>query len=283
VTDSAAFFDLDRTLMAGSSAYYFGKASYREGLRPLHQLVADALHAAVFKLFGASDEKSAQLRDRILESVKGQRAEQFRAMAPGVVEELLPRIRPEAQALLDMHAAAGRDVYIVSASPIEIVGELARALDITGALATVSEIHDGVYTGRLEGPFCYGEGKAVVMRKLMADRGYDADRCYAYSDSASDLPMMQLVGNPVAVNPDRGMMAVAHRRGWPVVEFNRPGKRVARLTAASVASATAAGVGYGVGRRHGFRRGLRQLPPSKSLLQAPKSLVSGGRGFAGRR
>ena len=260
MTVSAAFFDLDRTLMSGSSAYYFGKASYREGLRPLHLLLTDAANSLVFKLFGASDEKSAQLRDRILESVKGQKAETFRSMAPGVIEELLPRIRPEAQALLDMHAAAGRDVYIVSASPIEIVGELARALDITGALATVSEISDGMYTGRLEGPFCYGEGKAVVMRKVMADRGYDPERCYAYSDSASDLPMMQLVGNPVAVNPDRGMIAVAHRRGWPVVEFNRPGKRVARLTAAGISSVSAAGVGYAVGRRHGFRRGLKQLP-----------------------
>ena len=269
---AAAFFDLDRTLMSGSSAYYFGKASYREGLRPLHLLIGDAAGSIVFKLFGASDEKSAQLRDRILESVKGQKAETFRSMAPGVIEEIIPRIRPEAQALLDMHAAAGRDVYIVSASPIEIVGELARALDITGALATVSEIRDGVYTGRLEGPFCYGEGKAVVMRKLMADRGYDSERCYAYSDSASDLPMMQLVGNPVAVNPDRAMMAVAHRRGWPVVEFNRPGKRNARLTAAGASTATAAAVGYAVGRRHGFSRGVRQFPPARAL--APRSITS---------
>lgn len=262
---AAAFFDLDRTLMSGSSAYYFGKASYREGLRPLHLLVQDAVGALIFKLFGASDEKSAQLRDRILESVKGQKAETFRAMSPGVIEEILPRIRPEAQALLDMHSAAGRDVYIVSASPIEIVGELARALDITGALATVSEIRDGVYTGRLEGPFCYGEGKAAVMRKLIADRGYDPGRCYSYSDSASDLPMMQMVGNPVAVNPDRGMMAMAHRKGWPVVEFNRPGKRTARLTAAGVSTAAAAGMGYGFGRRHGLRKAAAQALTGRSL------------------
>ena len=278
MTVAAAFFDLDRTLMSGSSAYYFGKASYREGMRPLHLLLADAANSVLFKLFGASDEKSAQLRDRILESVKGESAERFRTMAPGVVEEILPRIRPEAQALLDMHCAAGRDVYIVSASPIEIVGELARALDITGALATVSEVVDGVYTGRLEGPFCYGEGKAVLMRKLMADRGYDPERCYAYSDSASDLPMMQLVGNPVAVNPDRAMIAVAHRRGWPVVEFNRPGKRVARLTAAGLSTVSAAGVGYVVGRRQGFRRGLREMPPPRALLPGSLASVLPGRG-----
>ena len=283
MTEAAAFFDLDRTLMSGSSAYYFGKASYREGLRPLHLLIQDAANSLLFKLFGASDEKSAQLRDRILESVKGQKAETFRAMAPGVIEEILPRIRPEAQALLEMHIAAGRDVYIVSASPIEIVGELARALDMTGALATVSEIRGGVYTGRLEGPFCYGEGKAVVMRKLMADRGYDPQRCYAYSDSASDLPMMQLVGNPVAVNPDRAMITVAHRRGWPVVEFNRPAKRQARLTAAGVSTATAAAAGYALGRQHGFRMGILGQPPARPLAQRVLASVVGGSAAPFRR
>lgn len=278
MTTSAAFFDLDRTLMAGSSAYYFGKASYRDGMRPLHLLVGDAASSLLFKLFGASDEKSAGLRDRILESVKGEKAERLRSLAPGVLEELLPRIRPEAQALLDMHAAAGRDVYIVSASPIEIVGELARALDITGALATVSEIRDGVYTGRLEGEFCYGEGKAVKMRKLIADRGYDPQQCYAYSDSASDLPMMQMVGNPVAVNPDRAMMAVAHRRGWPVVEFNRLGKRTARLTAAGVSTVSAAAGAYALGRRHGLRKGLRVPSPGRVRRVLP-TWLGGRRGW----
>ena len=146
---AAAFFDLDRTLMAGASAYYVGKACYRAGLYPLRRLVRDATSSMVFKLFGASEEKSEALRDRVLMMVAGREADTLRRLAPAVVEELLARIRPEAQALLDMHEAAGRDVYIISASPVEIVGELAHALDVAGGLGTQSEIVDGVYTGRL--------------------------------------------------------------------------------------------------------------------------------------
>ena len=254
MTQAAAFFDLDRTLMSGASAYYFGKAAYREGLLPLPRLVADGAKALSFKLFGASDEQSEGLRDRILASVAGHPADDIRRLAPGVVEEILPKIRPEAQALLDMHAEAGRDVYIISASPVEIVAEVARALEITGGLGTESEIVDGVYTGRLAAPFCYGEGKAERIRKLAAERGYDLSACYSYSDSASDLPMMQVVGNPIAVNPDRPMMAVAHRRGWPVVEFNRERKQLTRLLAGLASAAAAGGGGYAVGRWHGRRR-----------------------------
>lgn len=261
MTAAAAFFDLDRTLMSGSSAYYFGKAVYREGLVSRRRLARDAGNAVLFRLYGASDEKSEALRDRILASVAGHEAEIFRRLAASVIEELLPRIRPEAQALLDMHSEAGRDVYIISASPVEIVSELARALDIEGGLGTESEIVDGVYTGRLAAPFCYGEGKAVVLRKLAADEGYDLARCYAYSDSASDLPMMQLVGNPIAVNPDRPMMAVAHRRGWPVVEFARERKQIIRLSVASGGALVSAACGYGLGRRHERRSApLRRLP-----------------------
>jgi phosphoserine phosphatase len=150
-----------------------------------------------------------------------------------------------------MHEQAGRDVWILSASPIEIVAELAKALDITGGIGTESEIVDGVYTGRLAAPFCYGEGKAEHIRRLAEEHGYDLQQCYSYSDSASDLPMMQIVGNPIAVNPDRPMMAVAHRRGWPVVEFNRERKQIIRLAFGTSGALTAGTAGYLLGRRHG--------------------------------
>ncbi|CAN5887768.1 HAD-IB family hydrolase [soil metagenome] len=248
MTTSAAFFDLDRTLMSGSSAYYFGKAAYREGLRPWHRVFGDALNTVIFRAFGASDEKSATVRDAILESVAGTPAEELHRLSPGVVEEILPAIRPEAEALLEMHEVAGRDVYIVSASPVEIVGELARALGLDGGLGTTSEIVDGVYTGNLDGPFLYGEGKASKISEIAEARGYDLQSCYAYSDSASDLPMMQLVGNPVAVNPDRALQAVAHRRGWPVVEFNATGKRRRRTAISGGLGVVAATSGYVIGR-----------------------------------
>ncbi|HWB70787.1 MAG TPA: HAD family hydrolase [Egibacteraceae bacterium] len=265
MTDSAAFFDLDRTLMAGSSAHYFSRACYREGLVPLPRLLADAWNGVVFKLFGASEAMAATLRDRILESAAGHRAETFQHIAAGIIEPLLARIRPEAQALLDMHEEAGRDVYIISASPVEIVAELARALGLAGGLGTVSEVVDGVYTGRLASPFCYGEGKAENVRKLVAERGYDLARCYAYADSASDLPILQLVGHPVAVNPDRSLMSVAHRRGWPVVEFNRQVKQVAKVSVAGALGVAGAGSGYLLGHRHGARsaRRPRRWPPRR--------------------
>ncbi|MFO8076642.1 MAG: HAD family hydrolase [Actinomycetota bacterium] len=267
----AAFFDLDRTLMTGSSAYYFGKACYREGLLPLPRLLADGASGVRFRLFGASDERSEALRDRILSSVAGHEAETFHRLAPQVIEEILPRITPQAQALLDMHTEAGRAVWIVSASPVEIVAEIARALDLDGGLGTESEIVDGAYTGELAGPFCYGEGKAEVIRRLVAERGYDLQGSYAYSDSASDLPMMHLVGNPVAVNPDRPMLAVAHARGWPVVEFNRQSKRVLRLASAAAASTATAGAGYAIGRRQG-----RQRARAERLAAQPARLLRGG-------
>ena len=247
MTASAAFFDLDRTLMSGSSAYYFAKAAYREGLRPVRGLASDAVGALVFKLVGASDEQSEALRDRILASVAGTRAEDFLKLTPGVVEELLPRIRPESQALLDMHHEAGRDVYIVSASPVEIVGELAAALEMEGGLGTQSEIIDGVYTGRLAAPFCYGEGKAEVARRLVAERGYDLAQCYAYSDSSTDLPMLEAVGYPSAVNPDRALRKIAVERGWPILAFARPVSLRSRLAMRRPSAPVVAGAAMGVG------------------------------------
>jgi HAD superfamily hydrolase (TIGR01490 family) len=270
---SAAFFDLDRTLMAGSSAYMFGRACHRAGLVPTSRLLADAGNAVLFRLFGATDEKSQELRDRILGSVAGHEVSIFRAFAPALTDQLLSRVRPEAQVLLDMHEQAGRDVYIISASPVEIVADLAHALKIAGGLGTQSEIVDGVYTGRLAAPFCYGEGKAEVVRRLAAERGYDLASCYAYADSASDLPILQLVGHPVAVNPDRSLLSVAHRRGWPIVEFNRQGKQIAKLSATGAAGVAASLGGYLLGRRQGFDAAARQ--PAVERASRSRRLLAG--------
>ena len=247
--DGAAFFDLDRTLMNGSSAFYFGIAAYKEGLLPMRRLFVDGSAALAFRLFGATDEQSEAVRDRILATVAGLEAQKLTNLAPQVIEQLLPRITPEAAALLDMHAEAGRDVYIISASPIEIVGELAEALEITGGLGTQSEIVEGHYTGQLAAPFCYGEGKADVIRRLAGEHGYDLSKSYAYSDSASDLPMMQIVGHPVAVNPESALMAIAHRRGWPVVEFNRESKKRAKRAGTGGLALAAGATGFWIGRR----------------------------------
>jgi HAD superfamily hydrolase (TIGR01490 family) len=262
---AAAFFDLDRTLISGSSAVYFGIAAWRNKLIPGRDLLGDAGNALMFKLVGATDEKSEAVRDRILQAVEGAQQEELIALNEEVVPRVLERVRPESRGLIDMHHEAGRDCWIVSASPIELVDPLASALGMEGAIATRSEVVDGRYTGRLDGPFVYGDGKAEAIEKLSAERGYDLRLSYSYSDSASDLPMMEMVGHPVAVNPDRPLEAVAHQRGWPVVIFSRRTKQVVKTTTAVGGAFSLASATYALGRRHGRQRSeavrVRRLLP----------------------
>jgi HAD superfamily hydrolase (TIGR01490 family) len=248
---AAAFFDLDRTLISGSSAYYFGIAAYRSGMIPLPDLLSDARKALAFKLFGATDESSEQVRDRILAAVEGAQQEDLLALNEEIIPRILDKIRPESRSLIDMHHEAGRDCWIVSASPIEMVDPLARALGMEGAIATRSAVDDGRYTGELDGPFVYGEGKAVAIAALAEEKGYDLQLCYSYSDSASDLPMMEMVGHPVAVNPDSPLANVANQRGWPIVVFAQRVKKVVKTTTAVAGGVGLASLTYGLGRRHG--------------------------------
>ncbi len=247
----AAFFDLDRTLISGSSAVDFGIAAWRNKLIPGSALLHDAGGAIAFRLAGASDEKSVATRDRLLSAVKGIKQDDLLALNEELIPRVLSKVRPESKGLIDMHHEAGRDCYIVSASPVELVEPLARALGMEGGIGTRSATVDGVYTGELNGPFCYGDGKRMIIEKIAASRGYDLRLSYSYSDSASDLPMLEMVGHPVAVNPDSPLEAVAHQRGWPVVVFSRKRKQVVRTTTASVGAAALAVGTYAFGRRHG--------------------------------
>jgi HAD superfamily hydrolase (TIGR01490 family) len=251
---SAAFFDLDRTLISGSSAFSFGIAAWRADLMPTRRLLRDAVAALSFRFTGSTDEKAAEVRARILDAVRGNRQSDLVALNADIIPKLMLKVRPEARELLDLHRRAGRNTYIVSASPQEMVGPLAEALGMTGGVGTVSEVKEGVYTGELAGPFCYSDGKVEAIRELAGWEGFDLERCFAYSDSASDLPMLEAVGHPVAVNPDGPLERVAHQRGWPIVIFSRRTKRVVKRTAALTAAAGfAAGsfaAGLAIGRRH---------------------------------
>ena len=263
---AAAFFDLDRTLISGASAFAFGIAAWRNKMIATSDLLSDAAKALSFKLLGSTDESSAAVRDRILAAVEGvEQAELVALSEELIVPRILEKVRPESRSLIDMHHEAGRDCWIVSASPIEMVGPLAKALGMEGAIATTSEVADGRYTGRLDGPFVYGEGKAEAIHKLAAERGYDLRLSYSYSDSASDLPMMEMVGHPVAVNPDRPLETVAQQRGWPMVEFSRRIKQVVKTTTAVGGAVALASTTYTLGRRHGrisaeAARGRRFMP-----------------------
>ncbi len=261
----AAFFDLDRTLISGSSAVDFGIIAWRNELIPGQALLRDAGNALAFRLSGASDEKSEAARDRILEAVVGIRQQDLLDLNEEIIPRVLSKVRPESKGLIDMHHEAGRDCYIISASPVEIVEPLASALGMEGGIGTRSAIEDGVYTGELDGPFCYGEGKRTIIEDVAASRGYDLRLSYAYSDSVSDLPMLELVGHPVAVNPDSPLEAVAHQRGWPVVVFARTRKRVVRATSAGIGAVAMATGSYALGRRHGRANARRPLGGRLSL------------------
>jgi HAD superfamily hydrolase (TIGR01490 family) len=254
---AAAFFDLDRTIIAGSSVFVFGWVAYRNGLVSNSELMKDTTNAINFKFSGAGDDKTEAVKNRVLDAIVGVPVETLTGLAEDIIPKLLDDVRREARGLIDLHAHAGRDTYIVSASPVEIVGKFAEAMDMTGGLGTVAESSHGVYTGELAQPFCYGDGKAVAMRKVAEEKGYDLARSYAYTDSIGDLPMLEAVGHPVAVNPDRALEAIAYHRGWPIVEFSRRRKRVVKRTTAGGGAVALAILAYALGRAHGRNAGER--------------------------
>ncbi len=251
---SAAFFDLDRTLISGSSVFVFGIAAWRAGLVPRREFVRDAVGAVSFAWRGAGDDTSHAVRDRVLGAVRGVHHDDLVALNADIVPKLLARVRPEARRLVDLHRHAGRATYIVSASPVELVEPLAVALGMTAGIGTRSEIVDGVYTGQLAGPFCYGAGKVEAMGELARWEGLDLGQCWAYSDSASDLPMLNAVGHPVAVNPDGKMERAAHANAWPIVVFRKRSKAVVRRTTQAVGTAGVAAGGFAAGLRYARSR-----------------------------
>jgi HAD superfamily hydrolase (TIGR01490 family) len=225
---------------------------------PTAEFVRDATGAVAFKLFGASDDTTTQVRARILKAVSGLRQSDLQALNAEILPRLLAKVRPEARRLLDRHRHAGRDTFIVSAAPQEIVEPLALSLGMTSGIGTRSVVVDGVYTGELEGPFCYGEGKVEAITELANWNGYHLEQCYAYSDSASDLPMLEAVGHPVAVNPDSRLERHARRHGWPIVIFSERTKSVVRRTAGTVATVGIAGASFAAGARLGRARSPRR-------------------------
>jgi HAD superfamily hydrolase (TIGR01490 family) len=219
---AAAFFDLDRTLIRGSANYPLAIAAFRGGHVPWRDLIRDTANAITFHRKGSTDAGSEALRERILRAVRGIPQSDIIHLADDIVPRVVRRVIPASARLLAEAQAHGHDRIVVSASPIELVGRIAQALGLEGAVATRSELdEEGRYTGHLAGEFCYGHGKVIEIEKLAAERGYDLEQCTAYSDSMSDLPMMERVGRAVAVNPDRELRELARERGWRIVEVGR--------------------------------------------------------------
>jgi HAD superfamily hydrolase (TIGR01490 family) len=248
---AAAFFDLDRTLIAGVSVFSFGAEAWRQGLVTERQIAGWGLDALVFRLLGESPERKDAARSAVLDGIAGVSEETLDGVASAVVPRLVSRVRPESARLVEMHHQAGRDTWIASASPHRIVELLAEELNMTGGVGTKGTVVDGHLTDQIDGPFVHGEGKAEAVADVIEAHGYDAAQCYAYSDSISDLPLLELVGHPVAVNPDSALETVARDRGWPIVVFSRRTKLAVAWSAGGVSMA---GVGVGsylLGRRHG--------------------------------
>ena len=200
-----------------------------------------------------------------LTRIDGASVQALEMVSASVLPKLVARVRPESRKLIKIHHEAGRDTWIVSAAPHEVVEPLARSLGMTGAIGTRGKVLAGHYTGELDGPFVYGAGKVDAIEKIAADLGYDLERSYAYSDSISDLPMMESVGHPVAVNPDSELDSIAHERGWPVVIFARKTKRALAASAVGTLAVSAALASYALGRRHGRSTALAQIARAGDL------------------
>jgi HAD superfamily hydrolase (TIGR01490 family) len=248
----AAFFDLDKTVIAKSSVLAFGRPLYREGLLSRSALLKSAYNQAVDRLRGADEARMERARDTMLSITRGWE----QARVTGIVREtfekiVTPIIYAEALELFEEHLDAGRKIFLVSSSPLEIVAHLAEYLGIDECIASRSGVDaEGRYTGALDF-YAYGPHKAVAIGEAAERDGIDLARSYAYSDSITDAPMLELVGHPVAVNPDRELARLARQREWEIREFDQPVRLRRRVPTPSPAPTAAvsgvlAAVGLGV-------------------------------------
>jgi len=241
---TAAFFDLDKTVLAKSSTLAFSKPFFSQGLINRRAVLKSTYAQFLFLMSGADHDQMDRMRSYITNMCTGWDVEQVKSIVGETLHDIVdPLVFAEAAVLIADHKLCGRDVVIVSASGEEIVGPIARALGATHAMATRMVVEDGEYTGEIEF-YCYGEGKAEAIRALAAREGYALQHCYAYSDSITDLPMLETVGHPTVVNPDRALRKEAGTRGWPVRSFSKPVSLRDRIPAPSTAAvATSAAVG----------------------------------------
>ncbi len=253
-----AFFDLDRTLMAGSSGIFFAKAAFQTGMISRGRLARDVYENLRFRLRGSTDDRAEQVRQRVGKMISGVAVRDLQRLSPRVLAGVLPRLYPEMLERAYSHQDAGLKVYIVTAASQEMADLLAHVLAFDGGIGSRSEIRDGRYTGRPAGPFNYRDGKAISLRELAARECIDLTVSYAYSDSESDLPMLRAVGCPVVVNPDPELGRIAVQEGWEVIRLDRLGRRLKMAMALSGAGALG-GVGALLNERVRARADTRPL------------------------
>ncbi|PWI42469.1 HAD family hydrolase [Streptomyces sp. ICBB 8177] len=257
---TAAFFDLDKTVIAKSSTLAFSKSFYQGGLINRRAVLRTAYAQFVYLLGGADHDQMERMREYLSALCRGWNVQQVREIVAETLHDLIdPLIYDEAASLIEEHHAAGRDVVIVSTSGAEVVEPIGAILGADHVVATRMVVEDGRYTGEVE-YYAYGENKAKAVAELAEAEGYDLARSYAYSDSATDVPMLESVGHPYAVNPDRALRREAVAREWPVLTFSRPvrlrqrvpslqSRPVLALTVAMAGAAFTAGLLWYVSRR----------------------------------
>lgn len=264
--DAAAFFDVDNTVMRGASIYYFARGLASHKLFTSRDLARFGWQQLIFRLRGSeSQDQMHAAREAALAFVSGQPVDELVQLGEQIYDELVAeRIWEGTRALAQQHLSAGQRVWLVTAAPVELANIIARRLGLTGALGTVSETVDGVYTGRLAGELMHGQAKAEAVGALAAAEDLDLARCFAYSDSINDLPMLTMVGEPCVVNADRDLRDHAKKHGWPSYDF-RTGRKVtiAALGGAAGAGALTGGVAAAVALR---RRGHHWRIPAAARL-----------------
>lgn len=253
---AAAFFDVDNTMIRGASIYHFARGLAARKIFTMRDLALFALGQVNFRVRGAENaEHISTARQAALAFVAGRRVDEMVRLCEEIYDEMMAdRIWHGTRALALRHLDAGQQVWLVTATPVELARIISHRLGLTGALGTVAETHDGVYTGHLVGNLLHGPAKAGAVRALAKREGLDLSRCAAYSDSFNDLPMLTTVGHPHAVNPDADLRDHARANDWPVHDF-RTGRKVTMvaLPAAAGAGALAGGVAAGVALRRHYR------------------------------
>jgi HAD superfamily hydrolase (TIGR01490 family) len=250
----AAFFDVDNTLMRGASIFHVARKMHQRGAFTLPQAAGMAWKQFKFVLRGENMNDVHSVRDSALTLACGITEEDVKVLGEEVYDEMIAsRIWPGTKALAQQHLRVGRKVWLVTATPIEVATVISTRLGLTGALGTVGEISEGLYTGRLVGDILHGPAKAVAVQAIADAEGLELKRCWAYSDSYNDIPLLTLVGHPVAINPDARLRKHARDHNWPVYDF-RSGRRAATL---GLKAATAGGAVYGLWKGYARIRGPR--------------------------
>jgi HAD superfamily hydrolase (TIGR01490 family) len=267
---SAAFFDVDNTMMVGASIFHFARGLAARGFFSWRDLAAFTARQARLRLRGESSDHMHSTRESALAFVAGKKVEEIVALGEEVYdEELADKIWRGTRSLAQLHLDAGQRVWLVTATPVELATIIADRLGLTGALGTVAEAVDGVYTGHLLGEVLHGEAKAAAVRELARQEGLDLALCSAYSDSINDLPMLGMVGRPVAVNPDSALRAEAKARGWQIRDF-RTGRKAARIgiPTAVLLGAAGGGIAAGLAARRSRRAAAPDPAPGPVTLAA---------------